>query len=128
MYGDASDLALARHRGLQALSARRVPRVARDGVVDDQLQPLALGEVSRKRPFEPFERLVMGSIALDPVDLDGTLLYELEAQRPYLFVDTLEIKPRKARRRAQASEAAAQAPSLLARLDLYGYILAEAGP
>ncbi len=56
------------------------------------------------------------------------LLYELEAQRPYLFVDTLEIKARKARRRAQASEAAAQAPSLLARLDLYGYILAEAGP
>jgi hypothetical protein len=55
------------------------------------------------------------------------LLYELEAHRPYLFVNTLEIKTGRSRRPAQASEAAAQAPSLLARLDLYGYILSEAG-
>jgi hypothetical protein len=54
------------------------------------------------------------------------LLYELEAQRPYLFVETLEIKSR-VRRSRQNRERSDEAPLLMARFDIYGYILSERG-
>lgn len=56
------------------------------------------------------------------------LLYGLEAQRPYLFVEALEIKARKSRRKEAADSGATEAPALLARLDIYGYILPGAEP
>jgi len=54
------------------------------------------------------------------------LLYELEAQRPYLFVETLEIKSR-VRRSRQNRERSDEAPLLMTRFDIYGYILSERG-
>ena len=52
------------------------------------------------------------------------LLYELEAQRPYLFVETLEIKSRSRRKKQKASRPI-QTGLLSARLDIYGYVLSE---
>ena len=59
-----------------------------------------------------------------------SLLYQIEALRPYLLVETLEIKSRRTRRREQARGGIAETQPLplLARLDIYGYIQPKAEP
>ncbi len=53
------------------------------------------------------------------------VLYALEAGPPYLFVDNLDIRNRRARRRR--NRPIEMDPTLLIRLDLSGYLRPEAG-
>ncbi len=52
------------------------------------------------------------------------LLYALETERTHLFVDNLDVRNRRARRRARTQEAD---PNLTIRFDLLGYLRPEAG-
>ncbi len=52
------------------------------------------------------------------------LLYALEGGRPYLFVDNLDVKARRSRRK---KEEAAADPKLTIRFDLFGYLKPEIG-
>ena len=53
------------------------------------------------------------------------LLYTLEGGRPYLFVDNLDVKARRSRRKKD--EDANADPQLTIRFDLYGYLKPEIG-
>ena len=56
------------------------------------------------------------------------ILYELETQRPFLFVDNLDIRRKTSRRRRTQDELADQAAGPLdVRLDLSGYMRPAAG-
>ncbi|MDH3473802.1 MAG: type II secretion system protein GspM [Rhodospirillales bacterium] len=47
------------------------------------------------------------------------ILYSLEADKPFVFIDNLDIKNRRARARNQDED---QNPELVIRFDLYGYL------
>ncbi len=49
------------------------------------------------------------------------ILYSLEAAKPFVFIDHLDIKNRRARTR-QKDQKKAQNPELVIRFDLYGYL------
>ena len=75
---------------------------------------------------EGFKRIAIRVALRANIQQFVPLLYELEAQRPYLFVETLEIKSR-VRRSRQNRERSDETPLLMARFDIYGYILSERG-
>ncbi len=50
-------------------------------------------------------------------------VYDLEANKPYLLVDNIDVRNRQRRRRANQPEGV---PNLTIRLDLYGYLRPEA--
>lgn len=52
------------------------------------------------------------------------ILYSLEADKPFVFIDNLDIKNRRARTRNQDQN---QNPELVVRFDLYGYLRPSLG-
>lgn len=74
---------------------------------------------------EGFKRIAIRIVLRGTIQELMPLLYELEAQRPYLFVEVLEIKSR-SRRKRQKGNQASETGTLAARLDIYGYVLSEA--
>jgi general secretion pathway protein M len=52
------------------------------------------------------------------------ILYALESGKPYVFIDNLDVKNRRAR---QVKKALQEDPELVIRFDLYGYLRPEVG-
>lgn len=52
------------------------------------------------------------------------ILHALESGKPYVFIDNLDVKNRRARKATQAQE---DDPELVIRFDLYGYLRPELG-
>ena len=82
---------------------------------------------SQSLTSENFEGLMRSGIR---VTLTATIeelvpaLHNLEGQRPYLFVESLEIRARQRRRRGDES-AAATSPVLTVRFDVHGYLVPD---
>ena len=72
-----------------------------------------------------FERVGLRVALTMPIEPLLSLLYELEAGQPYLFVDNLEIAARVSRRRSQP--AGQEDPMLAVRFDIYGFLRPEIG-
>ncbi len=52
------------------------------------------------------------------------ILYALESGKPYVFIDNLDVKNRRARKSKKGTE---EDPELVIRFDLYGYLRPELG-
>ncbi len=102
-----------------------------------KLRSIQILPVSDDGDFKRVSVRVQLTAALVPLH---RILHSLESGRPFVFLDNLEIKTRRARRsrrtrqsrqsrRAQAAAAPASAtdPTLEVRFDLYGYLRPELG-
>ena len=74
--------------------------------------------------IEGFDRIGVRVAMLGTIDSLFELLYDLEAGRPYLLVDNLDVKARRARSRKATTEVSAV--QLTIRFDLYGFLGPEA--
>ena len=52
------------------------------------------------------------------------ILHALESGKPYVFIDNLDVKNRRARKTAKKQQ---EDPELVIRFDLYGYLRPELG-
>jgi general secretion pathway protein M len=98
-----------------------------------KLRSIQILPVSDDGDFKRVSVRVQLTAALVPLQ---RILHGLESGRPFVFIDNLEIKTRRARRsrrsrRAKAAKAATAAPTtdptLEVRFDLYGYLRPELG-
>lgn len=93
--------------------------------VDNSGGQLKSTQILALKDDEAFERVAVRIAMVGTIESFFQLLHDLEGGRPYTFIDNLDVKARRARRRKADQEDVAT--QLTIRFDLYGYLSPEAG-